>query len=187
MIVAAERTPWPAVSKLVFANTGSPRLGSRFRVPFPPTPLIGPDRAVQESCDLLRDPDIRLMTITGPPGVGKTRVAIEATSQIGDSFEDGAMFVDLAPLGDPGLVLQAIAQTLGMVDIIGLARCRCRSESSEGARVAFVLRFAATSTSEGWRLDESPYPPLFLPFVGLGQPLKSRALVPVFGERGLSC
>jgi len=79
-------------------------------------PLIGREKDLETSQVLILRGNVRLVTITGPPGVGKTRFAIELASTIASEFDDGAVFVDLAPLRDPGLVLDAIAQTLGVLD-----------------------------------------------------------------------
>jgi predicted ATPase/DNA-binding SARP family transcriptional activator len=88
-------------------------LGARRRLPAPATALIGRQQEVAEVCDLLGG-ETRLVTLTGPGGTGKTRVAIQAAYDLAERFADGVSFVELAALRDPTLVLPEIAQTLGL-------------------------------------------------------------------------
>jgi len=76
--------------------------------------LIGREQEVWVICDLLRQPEVRLLTITGTGGVGKTRLAFQIAQELLDDFADGTYFVSLAPLSDPGLVLPTITQTFGL-------------------------------------------------------------------------
>lgn len=82
-------------------------------VPIPPLPLIGREQELAAICDRLLDPDVRLLTLIGPPGVGKTRLAVEAAIGLQRLFVDGVCFVSLAALSDPALVSTTILQALG--------------------------------------------------------------------------
>ena len=95
----------------------------RRAMPVPPTPLLGRETEVASVTGLLRREDVRLVTLTGPGGVGKTRLALEVAARVTarvtgsrGAFADGVAFVPLAPLKDPDLVPSVVAQTLGVKD-----------------------------------------------------------------------
>jgi predicted ATPase/class 3 adenylate cyclase len=88
-------------------------------LPIQPTPLLGREREVAEITDLLRRSDVRLLTLTGTGGTGKTRLALQSAAELIDEFEDGAFFVGLAPLSDPHLVASTVAGALSVSQSAG--------------------------------------------------------------------
>jgi predicted ATPase/DNA-binding SARP family transcriptional activator len=93
------------------AALSAARPAARSRLPAPITPLVGREREIEELAALLRGA-ARLVTLTGPGGTGKTRLAVAAAAALQDDFADGAHFVDLSALRDPATVAPAIAHAL---------------------------------------------------------------------------
>ncbi len=83
-------------------------------LPVQPTPLIGRAKEVALVQNLLRREEVRLLTLTGPGGIGKTRLGLQVAAELSDRFADGVFFVNLAPISDSTFVVPAIAQTLDL-------------------------------------------------------------------------
>lgn len=90
---------------------GTPLAGA---VPVPPTPLVGRDRDAAAVCDLVVGKGARLVTLTGPGGVGKSRLAVEVAGRLGPGFADGVRFADLAAFPAAELVAATVAAALGL-------------------------------------------------------------------------
>jgi non-specific serine/threonine protein kinase len=97
-----QRTPWVAQS----SGSGS--------LPVFLTSFVGRQDEIALANSLLQRPDLRLLTLTGPGGIGKTRLAIEIAAESGAHFPDGVRFVSLASIQDPSMVMVAIAAALGL-------------------------------------------------------------------------
>src|SRR6266496_4055519 len=98
-----------------------PPLRSLYRtnLPVPSTPFAGREQELQELLGLIMRADVRLLTLTGPGGTGKTRLGLQAAGELTDQYPDGVWWVPLAPLRDPQLVLESAAHVLDAKD--GLA------------------------------------------------------------------
>jgi predicted ATPase/class 3 adenylate cyclase len=83
-------------------------------LPAQPTPLIGREAELGEIMKRLNSEGVRLLTLTGPGGIGKTRLALQAAADLIDRFEDGVYLVDLTPIRDPEAVPAAIARVVGI-------------------------------------------------------------------------
>src|SRR6266566_869988 len=81
-------------------------------LPVPATPFLGRERELKDVVALLACEDIRLLTLTGPGGTGKTRLALQAAAEASNRYRDGIWWVALAPLRDPAHVPSAVAQAL---------------------------------------------------------------------------
>ncbi len=80
-------------------------------LPIQPTPLIGREREIGAVQQLLQRENVRLLTLSGPGGSGKTRLGLQVAAELSERFADGIYFVNLAPISDPDLVIPTIAQT----------------------------------------------------------------------------
>ena len=101
--------------------------------------LIGRDRDVTAVRNRLLGEGVRLLTLTGPPGVGKTSLSLHVAAGLLDEFHDGVFFVPLAPVRDPQLVATAIAQTLGVNATAGRSPAHVLSEYLGDKYLALVL------------------------------------------------
>jgi len=127
----------PSASGLRPTPEGAPsRLDT---LPAQPTPFIGRDRDIEAVRARLLDLDTRLLTLTGPGGTGKTRLALQAAAAASDAFADGAFFVPLAPLSDPALVLPTIAQVLGIGESPGQTIGDILAVALHGKRLLLIL------------------------------------------------
>ncbi|MEP7188095.1 MAG: tetratricopeptide repeat protein, partial [Roseiflexaceae bacterium] len=106
----AVHLPVPTVSP----QHPAPPTTVRSTLPTQPTPLIGREQECAALGQLLSQAGTRLVTLTGPGGIGKTRLGLHVAGELVDYFPDGVYFVDLAPIREPPLVISALAQTLGI-------------------------------------------------------------------------
>ncbi len=134
-LVAAARPPDapPRPNQLGGSGPGSARL------PHPLTSLIGREQELARLFSLLADDTTRLVTLTGPGGAGKTRLALEVGSALLEQHAGGVVFIDLAPLSDATLVLPAIASTLGVREPAGQRLLEALTDFLDSNEVLLLL------------------------------------------------
>jgi len=123
-----EDFPWRTSSK-----------STRSNVPATVTSLIGREKEIVDVCEYLRSAEIRLVTLIGPPGIGKTRLSIDAARTVLPDFPDGVFFIALAPLNNPNLITASITQALGYVGTKDLDANQQLGESIGEKRMLLVL------------------------------------------------
>lgn len=114
------------------------RPARRYPLPAAANPLLGRAHTTDVAIELLLRPEVRLVTLIGPPGVGKTRLALQIAGQLQPHFREGACFVALAPLSSAERVLPAIAQAIDLLDS-GRPLATALAERLRGEQVLLVL------------------------------------------------
>jgi predicted ATPase/class 3 adenylate cyclase len=108
-------------------------------LPLQPTPFIGREKELAEAARLLSGDGTRLLTVTGPGGMGKTRFALQAAAELIELFPNGVWFVDLAPLRDPAHLSGAIARVLRLKEDSGRPLIDALVDHLRGKRMLIVL------------------------------------------------
>jgi predicted ATPase/DNA-binding SARP family transcriptional activator len=182
------------------AGTFPPPVGLDARptnLPLQATPFIGREQEIRDVAALLTTLDTRLVTLTGPGGTGKTRLAAHAAAELLDEFTDGVYFVALAALADARLVLPTVARTLGLAEMPGVAIGDQLVRHLRGRRFLLVLDNAEhllaaapaitelATASTGVRVLVTSRVPLHLPAetTYAVAPLTTPAGVALFGSR----
>lgn len=140
-IAADERDAFLDGARDQSASRQPPRLPplSLARLPAPITRLLGRDADMAMICQRLRNTDVRLLTLVGPPGIGKTRLSLQVAAALQGHFADGVVFVPLAPVGEPELVLDTIGQALGVTEATGESLFDSLCALLEGRRLLLAL------------------------------------------------
>ncbi|HEY7908856.1 MAG TPA: adenylate/guanylate cyclase domain-containing protein, partial [Thermomicrobiales bacterium] len=150
----------------------------RTNLPAQATMLVGREREAEAVVALLRRDDVRLLTLTGPGGTGKTRLALQVAAECVESFPDGVFFVPLADVVDPARVAFQIAETLGVTEGGGQSLTERLHAFVRGQQLLLVLdnfeQVAVAGTAVAHLLAAAP---------GLKALITSRAALRVYGER----
>ncbi|MEO8285538.1 MAG: tetratricopeptide repeat protein [Chloroflexota bacterium] len=109
------------------------------QMPVQATDFVGRESEVEEIRGLLRQSDVRMLTLLGPPGIGKTRLSVEGALGLGRDFPDGVYFVALSTITDPTLAIRAVAAAVGLQEVGHLPILDTMKEWLQGKRILLVL------------------------------------------------
>jgi predicted ATPase/predicted Ser/Thr protein kinase len=161
------------------AFRGGGQEGARHTLPTQRTPLLGRGAETAAVTATLLDSAVRLMTLTGPGGTGKTRLAIQVAADLAPAFEGGVAFVNLAPIADPKLVISAIASALGLRETgeRPLVAAIADHLSSMGRTLLLIDNFEQVTAAAGLVRDLLDACPSLTVLV------TSRVVLRIYGER----
>src|SRR5436190_2547996 len=129
-------------------------------LPTQPTPLVGRERELGELLELLGLEDVRLLTLIGPGGSGKTRLGVQAAAELIERFPDGVYFVSLAPLEQSELMLSTVAETLGMKESGAQPLAQALADHLRGKELLLLLdnveHLPDAGTDVAFLLGEAP-------------------------------
>ena len=108
-------------------------------LPTQPTPLVGRESEVSDLTELMARPEARVITLTGPGGVGKTRLAMQVAAESIDAFRSGVFFINLAAVQQVDLVLSTVARTLGLAEVPGLDALQSLGEDLARKEMVILL------------------------------------------------
>src|SRR5262245_6018136 len=179
-ISLARTEPYPEDSLALAADLRPSPASQRTRtnLPLPLTRLIGRKQEVAAVRSALLRGDTRLLTLSGPPGIGKTRLAVHLATELRHAFADGVYFVDLAPIRDPELVISAIAHALGIRELASRPLAESLRDYLHARRVLLLLDNFEQVLAAAPRVVE-----LLEGCPGLKAIVTSRARLHVRGER----
>src|SRR5919106_3815139 len=149
-----------------------------YQLPHPVTRLVGREQDIASVANLLADPDTRLVTILGPGGVGKSRLALAVAERAKDHYPGGVAYVALAPVSEPALLLPTIARALGMEERSGTNVATQLRDRLADERMLIVLDNMDQLTTAADNLSD-----LLLGTKGVQHLVTSRRVLDVRGER----
>lgn len=173
-LTPAESKPEAQVKATALAAPSPPR----HNLPALTTRLIGREKVIKQVREIIANPEVRIITLLGPGGIGKTRLALFVAGEMRGDFEDGMFFVPLASLNDPQFIAPAILQTLQLKEAANLPAATWLKQYLANKKLLLVLDNFEQLLAGTALLDE-----LLAAAPGLKLLITSQAVLHIYGER----